>query len=201
MLSSRLAGSIMRNEGTATVRVRLPESGVYHLRLLARSARSSRASASSAAPAAASPDAAGAAVTGPVGVGVAMAPELRYEAVCRLQLVARSFAPDASLPAFPPAAAPVFGPLGGQRDLLLPFHRDPVIYCRNGTLDYMYMYMYRHSVRTHTHTQSMYCKVQYNAVQCSNSTRTVYSEYSTVRVQYNAVQYSTQIYKVLKFGN
>lgn len=195
MLSSRLAGSIMRNEGTATVRVRLPESGVYHLRLLARSARSSRASASSAAPAAASPDAAGAAATGPVGVGVAVAPELRYEAVCRLQLVARSFAPDASLPAFPPAAAPVFGPLGGQRDLLLPFHRDPVIYCRNGTLDYMYMYMYRHSVRTHTHRV---CTVKFSTMQCSAVIVLVQYTLSTVQYVYSTMQYST-VHRYIKF--
>ena len=86
---------LMQTEKTAIVRIRLPDSGMYNLLLLARSGRPVSTSAPSSE-----------------------VPKLRYEAVCRLQLVARDL-------------APVIGAIGAHPELQ-PFHRDPVFHCSNG---------------------------------------------------------------------
>ena len=113
----------MQSEQTAIVRVLLPDSGMYHLRLFARPSRP----VSTSAP-----------TTGPIGDGTAASSsgtrallELRYEAVCRLMLVARDLAPIATLSEVPPASSLMIGAIGAQPELLS-FHLDPVINCFNG---------------------------------------------------------------------
>ena len=113
----------MQSEQTGIVRVRLLNSGMYHLRLLARPSLPVSTSAPTTDPIGDGPAASSS------GTGALL--EWRYEAVCRLMLVARNLAPIATLSEVPPASSLVIGPIGAQPELLS-FHLDPVINCPNG---------------------------------------------------------------------
>ena len=115
--TSMPAGTVKQSEQTAIVHVLLPESGMYHLRLLARHSRSVSTSAPTTGSRADDPAAS--------NTGV------RYEAVCRLLLVARDLAPIATLSESQTASSLVIGAIGAQPELL-PFHLNPVINCPNG---------------------------------------------------------------------